>query len=233
MTMNNQRSTRLYDLFKLIVALILIALLIILLINLRQISPAVAQDNQGQPVVAALSPSATVQATAVIAKATASPTSAPQAAATLAATATTMPTATQAAPTPTPTAAASTPTPTLTTAVDAPTPTPETVVDTPTPTPTSPNAASDCSAAIPSRLAVGTKARVLSNLNFRSSAGLENNLIRVNPAGTQLEVTGGPTCVRYGNGAYLWWEVRSADGKTGWSAEGSLEGKFYFLEPVK
>lgn len=100
-------------------------------------------------------------------------------------------------------------------------------------TPVRANASGDCTAAIRSRLAVGTKARVISNLNFRSSPDLINNLIRVNPIGTQLEVTGGPVCTPYENGTYLWWEVRSEKGETGWVVEGTLDGKSYFLEPLE
>jgi len=221
--MDNQRNTRIYDLFKLIVALILLALLIILLLNFRGASIAKNQNNlegQGNAAVQAPTATATEAAAAALPEATASPTTAPAATTTPAPTATTMPTATQPAPSPTPTTAADTPTPTI-------------AAESPTPTPAQANASGDCAAAIPSRLSVGMKARVISNLNFRSSPGIENNLLRVNPVGTQLEVISGPVCTPFGKGAYLWWEVRSADGATGWSAEGTLEGKSYFLEPMK
>jgi hypothetical protein len=37
--------------------------------------------------------------------------------------------------------------------------------------------------------------------------------------------------VPYWTGAYLWWQIRLPDGRVGWSAEGSLHGSFYFIEP--
>jgi hypothetical protein len=56
-----------------------------------------------------------------------------------------------------------------------------------------------------------------------------------NATGTELEIIGGPACTAIGrNAAYQWWQVRRAeDGKVGWSAEASLTGRFYFLEPIK
>jgi hypothetical protein len=35
----------------------------------------------------------------------------------------------------------------------------------------------------------------------------------------------------YWTGAYLWWQIQLPDGNVGWSAEGSLHGSFYFMEP--
>jgi hypothetical protein len=75
-------------------------------------------------------------------------------------------------------------------------------------------------------------ARVMSNLHMRASPGIENNLIRTNPAGVVLEVIGGPVCGPYNGSAYQWWEVRAPDGASGWSAEGSTGGSIYFLQPV-
>jgi hypothetical protein len=91
----------------------------------------------------------------------------------------------------------------------------------------------DCPLALKPRLKVGDTAKVTSNLNMRSSAGIGSKLILTNPAGTQLTIIGGPTCEPYQGGAYLWWQVQRSDEQTGWSAEGSLTGKFYFLEPMK
>jgi len=31
----------------------------------------------------------------------------------------------------------------------------------------------------------------------------------------------------------LWWQIKLPNGLTGWSAEASAFGKFYFMEPVK
>jgi hypothetical protein len=58
----------------------------------------------------------------------------------------------------------------------------------------------------------------------------------VNPAGTTLEVIGGPQCTPFstasGSGAYLWWYVRMENGLEGWSAEAPLIEEKYFLEPI-
>lgn len=101
----------------------------------------------------------------------------------------------------------------------------------PTPKPETAPAAASCSAAAPSRLEVGKNARVLSNLNLRSAPAIGNNLVKVNPVGTQLKVLAGPQCVPFQNGAYLWWQVEGPDGTQGWSAEATLGGA-YFLAPV-
>jgi hypothetical protein len=68
---------------------------------------------------------------------------------------------------------------------------------------------------------------------MRSSAGIGNSLILTNPTGTQLAIIGGPVCEPYQGGAYLWWQVSREDGQSGWSAEATLTGTYYFLEPVQ
>ncbi|NPA26708.1 MAG: SH3 domain-containing protein, partial [Chloroflexi bacterium] len=92
-------------------------------------------------------------------------------------------------------------------------------------------ATSDCGAK-PARLKVGESAKVLVNLNLRSSPGIGDNWIMTMPAGTVVEVIGGPKCVPHGDGAYRWWEVRLPDGRTGWAAEAPIHGNYYFMEPV-
>ena len=89
-----------------------------------------------------------------------------------------------------------------------------------------------CSLALKSRLALGKIALVKTNLNFRVAPGLDQRLILANLVNTRLEIIGGPVCTPYLNSAYMWWEVRRPDGSTGWSAEGSATGNYYFLEPV-
>jgi hypothetical protein len=84
-----------------------------------------------------------------------------------------------------------------------------------------------------SRLQVGTNATILRRLNFRTSPGIRNNWILTNISGTPVEVVGGPECLPHLWGAYLWWQIRLPDGRLGWSAEGSLFGSFYFIEPVE
>jgi hypothetical protein len=80
-------------------------------------------------------------------------------------------------------------------------------------------------------LQAGTTATILRRLNFRSSPGIQDNWLRTNIPGTQVEVIGGPECVPHVSGAYLWWQIRLPDGDVGWSAEGSIHGTFYFMEP--
>ncbi|NPA31432.1 MAG: SH3 domain-containing protein [Chloroflexi bacterium] len=95
-----------------------------------------------------------------------------------------------------------------------------------------PTETGDC-AARPARLKVGDSAKVLTNLNLRSSPGIGENWLLTMPAGTVVEVIGGPECLPYGDGAYRWWQVRLPDGRTGWAAEAPIHGDSYFLEPVK
>lgn len=120
---------------------------------------------------------------------------------------------------------------------------PSTITDTPTPTPTltptftptftpTPTATLDiCSLALESRLEVGMTVTVMTNLNFRVSPGLDQEIKLVNLPGNRLEIIGGPVCIPHLDGAYMWWQVQRLDGDVGWSAEGSLTRIYYFLEP--
>ncbi len=115
-----------------------------------------------------------------------------------------------------------------------PQPSPTSDVDLVTPSP--PEAAQgnvDCPLAAPTRLKAGIRARVTAPLHLRSAPEISSNLIVTNPAGTELEIIGGPVCSPYEGGAHLWWEARLADGRTGWSAEASAKGETYLLEPVE
>jgi len=82
-----------------------------------------------------------------------------------------------------------------------------------------------------SRLQNGMNATILRRLNFRSSPGIRDNWLRTNLPGTNVQVIGGPQCVPHFTGAYVWWQIKLPDGQTGWSAEGSQFGSFYFMEP--
>jgi hypothetical protein len=206
--MNTEDSPRSYDLFKLVVTLILVIILIILL--LKGCQPEAP---------AAAAPQPTLPATAAVVLPSSTPRPTPEATATL------KPQAT-AIPQPSPTAA-----PLISpTAELAPHPT-----LTAQPTPAAPAAvpASACPQAAPSRLKVGDFARVTSNLNMRSAAGINQKLLLVNPIYSVLEIIGGPTCEPNGTSAYLWWQVKNNDGQSGWSAEARLDAKTYFLEPLK
>jgi hypothetical protein len=80
---------------------------------------------------------------------------------------------------------------------------------------------------------MGMQAAILRRLNFRSSPGIRNNWVRTNTPGTSVEVVGGPKCIPHLAGAYVWWQIQLPDGNIGWSAEGSIHGTFYFMEPAR
>ena len=249
--MNSLRRWIAYDWFKLIILLILLALLIFVTQNPITSSAGAETAGTGVPdatvtatsaAVAAApatatqpaAPSATVAVpSATTAGATASPTAAPTAT-TVSATATTVSaTATTVAATAT---APAEPTATLA-AQPSPTPSPEAGQPTPTPTPAAAQPATgsgtvDCSKAAPTRLAIGKQALVSANLYERSAAGLDKPVLQTNLPGQKLDIIGGPVCTPYGSGAYQWWNVKTSAGVTGWSAEASLDGKTYFLQPV-
>ncbi|MFT3895276.1 MAG: SH3 domain-containing protein [Anaerolineales bacterium] len=89
-----------------------------------------------------------------------------------------------------------------------------------------------CAANTRTKLQVGMKAVIQHRLNFRTTAGIHNNRLSTNPPGTQVDVIGGPQCTTYKNGSsYLWWEIKLPNGEIGWSAEASAFGGFYFMEP--
>jgi hypothetical protein len=91
---------------------------------------------------------------------------------------------------------------------------------------------SDCPAQLQSRLQAGGKARVLTNLNMRSSPGIKNNWLLTNITGTELKVLAGPVCIVQVQGTFWWWEVENPAGLSGWSAEAQGAGYYYFLEPL-
>jgi hypothetical protein len=203
--MDSQRRWIGYDTFKLIIAIILLIIFILLLL---QASPETSVAPQNPPAVAAANTN----------------TPAPSLTATSAPTNTLAPSATL-APSPTPEATA-TPAPTATLEPTA------TQAAKPTATPEAPSAAANCPVAQPSRLKAGMKVSVVSSLNFRAQGDINAELLHTNPPKTALEIVGGPVCQPVGTGAYLWWNVKQADGATGWSAEAPLNGAYYFLEPA-
>jgi hypothetical protein len=259
--MENNRHWIAYDWFKLLVALVLLVIWIILMLRPPQLAPTAGTnlpayppasftwtydaanhallDPQGvrqftlsadgkmwQPVIPAEAQTASSQpAPSGTPLPTTAPTQAPTTitAATLATTATPTKISTS-APLATP-AATETTTPAATAgATEAPT-----LATTATAAATS---AANCQAPAPARLVVGKTAKVLSNLNLRSEPKIDNNILVVNPAGAILKVLQGPVCVPYQNSAYLWWQVESPNGKTGWSAENYLNGRGYYILPV-
>ena len=210
-------STRNFDLFKGIVALILLAILIWFLlsgIGKPASPPEVISTNAGTP-----GPTTQEQSTAKAQPVVAAPS------ATSKPTETALPTTvevesaqtTLSSPSPTPVATAE-----------------KTVQATETTSETNgPVIEIDCPLALPTQLKVGDRALVVTNLNMRTEGGITKKLIRTNPAGTELTIIGGPVCEAYEAGAYLWWQVERDDEQSGWSAEASLTDKFYFLVPVE
>jgi len=89
-----------------------------------------------------------------------------------------------------------------------------------------------CKPPLPPRLSVGHSARALVHLNVRRTPGIGNNRITTIPPGTVVQVIGGPKCVPYKDSAYMWWNIRLPDGRTGWAAEAALHGEGYYMEPV-
>lgn len=222
--MNQALDTRGYDLFKAIVALILLILLIWLLLSGAP-APAtpLAEPPPATSTPTTASPAETTPASQLV-----QPSPMP----TLAPTETTLPTSTPTgAPTPTETSA-----PSVAESSATPQATPETTTApaaTETPSATPIQISSDCPLALPTRLEIGDTARVTSNLNMREAPAITSRLIRSNITGTQLTIVGGPVCEPYQDGAYLWWQLQRPDGESGWSAEGALTEQFYFLEPVE
>lgn len=211
----NRSSTASYDLFKLIVALVLAVILILMLLRGCATNPEA--PSAAATTAAPLAAEATVRPTDTVAEPTVA-----------------------ASPTPSPTSAAPEPTstPTPVAATLTPTPEPESVDLTPTPTlpaadaPTPAEGSAACNTSVESRLSVGDTARVLQRLNVRNAPAIDAPILLTNPTQTQVEVIGGPVCTPRGESAYLWWQIRLADGTEGWSAESPLQERTYFLEPI-
>ena len=217
--MSTSARTPLYDLFKLVVAIILVLVFLFLLFSNRSSQARHLQGTDLTITPLPSTPSTTLRA---------SPTVIPATSTSVSPTATLIPTNTS-TPKPSPT---NLPTLTLTALPQVTeSPVPETL---PTPVVEIPADTNTCEAISHSQLQVGMQAAVVQTVNFRSSPGIFNNWIKTNLPNTQVEIVGGPSCTRYENGgAYLWWQVKLPDGRIGWSAEASAFGKFYFMEPIK
>lgn len=123
------------------------------------------------------------------------------------------------------------PSPTVTPAFSStPLPPPEPATGTPMPVSTP----VDCPGILPSRISAGMKVVATKNLNLRASPErIAGNWMRTNLIGAILEIMDGPICNPDPEHPYLWWQVRTPDGLTGWSVEASASGTFYFLEPIE
>jgi hypothetical protein len=213
--MDTQRRWIAFDTFKLIVALILLALILVLVLQKPSIEPT-SRAGQGTQVGVVASTQAPPSPTSTIALPTPTLTFQPSLTPTLV-----LPTATLA------------PLPTLIPTQAPPAATPASAAQpAPTETPQLPSATGDCPLAQPSRLAVGKQALVITNLNLRQDAGMDKPVIRIILPDSKVEIIGGPICTPYQDGAYLWWNMKTTDGGTGWSAEASLSDSFYFLQPI-
>jgi hypothetical protein len=196
-----------YDLFKLIVAVILTIILIILLLRERDGRLAVLQ-------MAAATLTETVSLVVPTATVIPPPTVTPE--------------PTEPPPSESPTPDSPPPDETSSEASSPEEPPAETSAETSDPV------AADCPSN-PTRIQVGSFVRVLDWLNFRAAPGLGKTILHTNRPGTEMEVIGGPVCTPQAENpprAYLWWNVRMADGREGWSAEAPLNFPNYFLEPV-
>jgi hypothetical protein len=67
---------------------------------------------------------------------------------------------------------------------------------------------------------------------MRSQPLITAPILQTNAINTEVEIIGGPICTPVGESAYLWWQIRLADGTEGWSAESPLNDATYLLEPV-
>ncbi len=206
----NRASTPGYDLFKLVVSLILAAILLFMLLRGCATTPA-APSITGTSAAPNL-PTETISApsaTETVVPPTSVSTSAP----------TLTPLSDSATPTGAPDA-------TPTTALDAT----ATVAVTETATPEAGESA--CNTRVPSRLEIGRRARVTQRLNMRDDASIAAPILSTNPTGTEVEIIGGPVCTPVGERAYFWWQIRLPDGAEGWSAEMQLNEPSYLLEPI-
>jgi hypothetical protein len=215
-----------YDLFKLIVAVILTLILIALLMRGSQLEsvPVVYTASVSSPTAMKSITATLPTAIETLKPVTLTPEPSPTASSTVEPSATASltaePSATAIPPTSTPV-----PSPTAT-----PTPSPAPTQSIPT---SDPNACPSDS----SRVHAGDILRVLVRLNLRKGPGLNWPIILTNNPGTRLEVIGGPVCVivntSEGPRSYLWWNVRMQNGQEGWSAEAPLISPYYFLEPIR
>lgn len=216
----NRLSAPRYDLFKLIVTIVLVVILLLMLLrgcatipaSLSAENTAVSEPTQsGGPLPETEMPPSTDTAEV------ASPATVLSATPTVPAT-----------NTPAPEAATPTPVPVT---ID-----PDSTVTEPTATVVEPTAStadsSSCNTSVPSRLAVGQKARVMQRLNMRSDALITAPIMQTNATGTQVDIIGGPVCTPVGDRAYLWWQIRLSGGAEGWSAESTLNEATYLLEPI-
>jgi hypothetical protein len=88
----------------------------------------------------------------------------------------------------------------------------------------------DCPGALPPRLWPFTNGRIgrdnLGRVIVRKQPGKASLEVTRLPEGTEFFVSDGPVC----SDGWLWWEIYTNDGLSGWLSEGSTR---YFVEPIK
>ena len=201
-----------YDLFKLLVSIVLVIILILLLLREGATTPAATLPSEnGLP------------ATANPSLASSAPSEASDGARAVEAISPSL-SVTLKADTLTPAAAAMTPASGLT----------STQVSTNVASTSAPAAGetSSCNTRLPSRLNLGQQARVAQRLNLRIAPSIDAPILLTNAVDTTVEIIGGPVCTPVGERAYVWWQVRLGDGAEGWSAETQLNEPAYLLQPV-
>lgn len=210
-----------YDLFKLIVTIVLVIILILMLVRGCATIPAPMTAANGSGSAPTQSGAPSIATEVIPASNTAEPTASP-------ALASATPTTVAATATPSAEPATSTPVPATATPEAAAT---ELAATAETPT-TAAAEDTSCNTSVPSRLSVGQTARVVQRLNMRSESSITAPILQTNPVNTQVEIIGGPVCAPVGDRAYLWWQIRLANGTEGWSAEAPLNEPTYLLEPI-
>ena len=214
--MSSSTRAPLYDLFKLIVALILLLIFLSLSFWLRP-----SQARQPEDQLGITFPRPPNESPPPPPSSTVAPTTSTSFSPTETAAHTTTPSP---ATTPQPIASQTS------TAIPSPTASPVPEI-TPTPAVETTEETNLCAAVSRSQLQVGMQATIVRHLNLRSSPGIQNNWILTNIPGTQVEIIGGPSCTQHhGGGSYLWWQIKLPNGLVGWSAEASASGAFYFME---
>jgi hypothetical protein len=88
--------------------------------------------------------------------------------------------------------------------------------------------------ALPTRLSIGTRARVNftdgTPLRLRTEPNFEATEITHMPEGTAFDMIGGPACVN-SELYYRFWQLELDDGTVGWAAEANNTD--YFIEPIE
>ncbi len=91
-----------------------------------------------------------------------------------------------------------------------------------------------CAGAPPTQLSLGERAAVwpfktgepAAPVRVRDRPGYKGLILAQLQSGTQMSIIGGPQCLD----GFIWWQIQTDDGFSGWAAEGSTQN--YFLDPL-